>query len=59
MSKVKITFNGDKKLTGYLVGALEHLIDPDNSPLTKITVNRISSPDHCDGEVIVEVESRI
>jgi hypothetical protein len=54
MSKVKVTLEGDQKFAGYLMAAIRRLVDPENTPLTKM------SPVHFDKDSIsFEMESRI
>jgi hypothetical protein len=56
MSKVKITIEGDFKLAGYMSAAIIKMVNPENTPLTKV------SPIHLEEKknaLSFEVESRI
>ena len=54
MSKVKITLEGDRKMSGYLYALLRKAVDPENTPITKI-----SSVHFEEDTISFEMESRI
>jgi uncharacterized protein (AIM24 family) len=55
MSKVKVTIEGDMKFAGFLEAILRRMVDPEKTPLTKI------SPTHFEAgpKISFEMESRI